>query len=195
MFCLPFSRGCYLANFYYVRKKILTMTIRNLLNIILKVIGILFIRDVLALLPQLLSSFIFFNNVDQFHDGTLAIALTAIMILVYVFVARTFIFKTEMVLNALRLDHDFEEEKVAVQMHRSTILSISIIVIGGLMVAEGLPKLCQSIYDYNQVERYSYGEIRLDRSKIYTSVATVFLGILLMALQQKLVNLIELKRK
>lgn len=170
------------------------MTIRNLLNIILKVIGILFIRDLLGLLPQLLSAFVFFSNPNEFQEGTMVIALSGIMVLTYLIIARLFIFKTESLINWLRLDHDFEEEKLVMQMHRSTILSISIIVIGGLMVAEGLPRLIESLSESSLKSYYSFGKEYNNNSKLYGSIATVFIGVLLMGLQQRIVNLIELKR-
>lgn len=170
------------------------MTIRNLLNLILKVAGILFIRDLLSLLPQLLSSFILFREPETFEEGFMAFVLTAIMILVYTIVARFFILKTETLIDFLRLDHDFEEEKLSIQMHRSTLLSISIIVIGGLMVADGIPKLCQAIYEYNFNKRYSLGITYFNNAKLYSAIATVSIGALIMTLQQRIVNLIEVKR-
>jgi len=170
------------------------MTIRNLLNLILKIIGVLFIRDLLSLLPQLLSSFVLFREPETFDEGLMAFVLTAIIILVYLIVVRFFIFKSESLINFLRLDHDFEEERLTIQMHRSTLLSISIIVIGGLMVADGIPKLCLSIYDYNLNKRYSLGVSYFNNAKLYASIATVTVGVLLMTLQQRIVILIELKR-
>ena len=170
------------------------MTIRNLLNLILKVVGILFIRDLLSLLPQLLSSFVLFREPETFEEGIMAFVLTAIMILVYLIVARLFIFKSETVIDFLRLDHDFEEERLTMQMHRSTLLSICIIVIGGLMVADGVPKLCIGVYEYNFNKRYSLGVTYYSNAKLYSAIATVSIGTLLMTLQQRLVNLIERKR-
>ncbi len=170
------------------------MTIRNLLNLIIKVIGILFIRDLFSLLPQLLSSFVLFREPETFEEGMMAFVLTAIMILLYLIVARLFIFKSETLIDFLRLDHDFEEERLTIQMHRSTLLSISIIVIGGLMVADGIPKLCQGIYEYNFNKRYSLGLTYYNNAKLYSAIATVSIGAIIMTLQQRLVNLIEAKR-
>ena len=45
------------------------MTIRNLLNLILKIIGILFIRDMLSMLPQLSLSFVMFEQSAIFEKG------------------------------------------------------------------------------------------------------------------------------
>jgi hypothetical protein len=170
------------------------MTIRNLLNLILKIIGILFIRDMLLMLPQLSLSFVMFEQSAFFEKGIMNFVLSASMILVYVLVARLFIFKSESVIDFLRLDHDFEEEKLEISMHRSAILSITIIIIGGLMVAEGIPKLCLSIYEYNISKYYSYGQTHFNNAKLYASIATISVGVLLMTLQQRIVNLIELKR-
>ena len=170
------------------------MTIRNLLNLILKIIGILFIRDMLSMLPQLSLSFVMFEQSAIFEKGIMNFVLSASMILVYILVARLFIFKSESVIDYLRLDHDFEEEKLEISMHRSAILSIAIIIIGGLMLAEGIPKLCLSIYEYNISKYASHGHTPFNNAKFYSSIATTSVGVLLMTLQQQIVNLIELKR-
>ncbi len=170
------------------------MTVRNLLNLILKIIGILFIRDMLSMLPQLLLSFVIYKVPETFQQGIMNFGLSAIMILAYALVARLFIFKSDKIIDFLRLDQDFEEEKLEIKMHRSTILSIVIIIIGGLMVAEGIPKLCIGVYEYNLHKRYSLGVTYYSNAKLYIAIATVSIGVLLMTLQQRLVNLIEIKR-
>jgi hypothetical protein len=61
-----------------------------------------------------------------------------------------FIFKTDWLIHALRLNKGIIEEKLELNIHRSTVLQISIIVTGCIVFVESFPSLLKRLFDYYQ---------------------------------------------
>lgn len=171
------------------------MTIRNLFNIIIKVIGLLLIKDMIAMVPQLLAAFVYLYDPETFSEGILAIVYSSIIIVVYAIIARYFIFRSENLIDFFRLEKDFDEQTIPLNMHHSSILRIAVIVIGGLMIANGIPELCEGIYAYNQNDRMSHGLIKQNKSGMIMDAVGILTGIVLINFNRQIVNLIELQRK
>src|SRR5437868_3654116 len=142
------------------------MTIRDLFNIILKILGIFFIKDILATVPQLLSVFAVLSyptNV-QVSGAVFTFIAILLMLLIYILICYYLVFRTNFIIDKLKLDRGFDQNTIPLNIHRSTILSIAIIVIGGLMVADETPNLCRQLFAYFQEKRMSSGQTHLSLS-------------------------------
>ena len=171
------------------------MTPRSLFNIILKVLGLFFIRDFLTLVPQVLSVFLYFTKADTISEAIWTFVSTLAMLFVYGFVSYYLIFKTETIIDKLKLDRGFDQDIIPLSIHRSTILSISIIVIGGYIVAEEIPEFCRQLFAYYQEKRMTYGQTNPKIQYSILSAVKIIIGVLLIAEQRKIVNFIEKTRK
>lgn len=171
------------------------MTPKSLFNIILKILGIFFIKDILATLPQLLSVFLYFSEPDMLGEAIWTLTITILILIAYGLVSYFLIFRSDWVIDRLRLDKGFDQETIPLNIHRSTVLSISIIVIGGLIIADEIPTLCTQLFSYFQERRMTYG---MTNPKITYSVLSgikIIIGLLLIGNQRQIVNFIERKRK
>jgi hypothetical protein len=171
------------------------MTPRNLFNIILKILGVFFIKDILVSIPQIFVVISLIGKPDAMPEIVWTLVASIAVLLVEAFFCYILVFKTEWVIKVLKLERGFDQETIPINMHRSTILSISIIVIGGYLVANEIPNFCRQLYSYLQEKRMTYGQTN---PKIeYTIVAgfKILVGGLLIAEQRRLVNLIERQRK
>lgn len=171
------------------------MTVRNVFNIILKILGIFFIKDILATLPQLLSIILYLTKSDTVGEAIWTLATTVLILLVYGLVSYYLIFKSDLIIQKLKLDKGFNPETIPLNMHRSTILSISVIVIGGLIIAEEIPNLCQQLFAYFQEKRMTYGQTNPSISYSVLAGTKIIIGLLLIGNQRRIVNFIELKRR
>jgi hypothetical protein len=168
------------------------MTIKTFWTIFLKIIGIYLILDSLTIIPQLFTSLAFSYNQD-FTVGLIMILFAVVILtLVYFLVLRYCIFKTGWLIDRLRLTDGFDEEKIELKIHRSTVLSISIIVVGGIVFIDSLPQLCKELYHYFQQKSHTMNPS--SGWLIFYTIKTI-LGILLMTYHRLIVNLIERKRK
>ena len=170
------------------------MTTRTLFNIILKVLGIFFIKDILATIPQLLSISLYLTKPDV-SGAVFTLIATILMLIVYILISYYLVFKTNFIIDKLKLDKGFDQDTIPLNLHRSTILNISIIVIGALMVADEIPNLCRQLFAYFQEKRMTYGQTHPSLSYSVLAVSKIIIGLLLIGNQRQLVNLIERKRK
>jgi len=170
------------------------MTTRSLFNIILKILGIFFIKDILATIPQLLSITLYLKEPD-ISGAVWTLITTALVLLVYGLVSYFLIFKSDLIIDKLKLDKGFDQETIPLNIHRSTILSISIIVIGGLIVADEIPNLCRQLFAYFQEKRMTYGQTNPSISYSVLAAAKIGIGLLLIGNQRQIVNFIENRRK
>jgi len=79
--------------------------------------------------------------------GLVAIAgLLLVSAAVFILILWLFIFRSYWIINKLKLDKGFDDEKIDLNIKLNTALTIAVIVIGGLMFADALPQLLRYIY-------------------------------------------------
>jgi hypothetical protein len=171
------------------------MTPRSLFNIILKILGIFFIKDFLVALPELLSTVSFIFIADSVGEKIISSLTILLIISMYGAIGYFLIFKTGLIIDKLKLDKGFNEENIPLNIHRSTILSISIIVIGGYLAISEIPNFLRQLYFYFQQKRMSYIQPNQSAQYIIVSASKIVIGYLLMREQRWIVNFIESKRK
>ena len=171
------------------------MTPRSLFNIILKVLGVFFIKDILISLSQLLGFVIQFGKAEVAQDLVWTVLSISIVLAVEVFFCFVLIFRTEWFIQILRLEQGFDQITIPINMHRSTILSISLIVIGGYLMVNEIPNFCRQVVLYFQEKRTLYGRAAPKIDYMVLTGFKILLGGLMVAEQRQLVNLIERKRK
>jgi hypothetical protein len=88
------------------------MTPRSLFNIILKVLGIFFIQDFLAAIPQLLSVISYFTTPDARQEAVWALTTSLLVLFAYGIVSYYLIFRTDVIIDKLRLEKGFIATKM-----------------------------------------------------------------------------------
>jgi hypothetical protein len=175
------------------------MTPKSLFNIILKVIGIFFIRDILALIPQEVPVVLMFLQRDTVSEGFWIIFMSLITVSVYAYISYYLIFKTEKIISKLKLTDGFDEEVLSINIHRSTILSISIIVIGGIILLDSIPNLCNNLASYIQqyctYKQFFSAAPEPKSNYIIIDSVKIIIGLLLLGNQRKIVNYIEYRSR
>ncbi len=168
------------------------MTIRTLFNVILKIIGILFFSEFFFSLINFLSLNLDFSSAS-FNEVFWNSFPTLIVLLAYGLVFYYFIFRTNAVLDKLKLDKDMDQQDLSLNIPIKTILSIAVIVIGGLMVAREIPNFIRQLVVYIQ-QRRLHPQYNGDFSLLIVSGARLMIGLLLIGYQQQIVNFIERKQ-
>lgn len=173
------------------------MTARTLFSIILKIIGILFVKDLLLAVPQLLGFFAYtFSLRDDFPFG--AIAMFILSIGIYFLAAYWLVFRSDWIIDKLRLAEGFDVDPIRPNIHRSTVLSICVILIGALMIIHALPLLVKegmSYYQHARANRLLFTDSEADKSLLVTYAIQLIIGLLLMGNQRQIVSFIELRRR
>jgi|SRR5450432_540332 hypothetical protein len=170
------------------------MTPRNLFNIVLKILGLFFIRDLFMSLPQLLSVILYFKT-GQTEEALWTLISSAIVIAVEIYICYYLIFRSEWIMDKLKLTDGFDQEAIPLNIHRSTVLSISVIVIGGLMLTDEIPNLCRRVFSYFQQRRLNYSEYSKETPYIVLSIVKIILALLILSENRRIVSLILRKTR
>lgn len=170
------------------------MSPKSLFTIFLKILGIFFIKYIFETSAQLILYLIAAMN-----GGVEVVAfmtfVTIVTIGCYATLSYVLIFKTEWLIDKLKLLKGIDEEKISMTIHRSTILSISIIVIGGLMVAGEVPTLAKHIHEYYTLASTPFQQVESIFPDLIVSCTKILIGLLMMGNVRWIVNLIERKRR
>ena len=123
-------------------------------------------------------------------DALWTLISTATILAVEVSVSYYLIFRTGWIIDKLKLTDGFDQGMIPLNMHRSTIIRIVVIIIGGLILTDEIPNLCRHLYTYIQERRMYYNIDRTQTPYIILSVVKIILAVLILAEQRRIVNLI-----
>lgn len=124
------------------------MEIKTFWRIVIKGIGLWLLINSVYVIPQFASTFSFFQ--DQLDWGKLITVwlITFGTLILYLLAVGIFLFKTEWIVNVLKLDENFTESRIDINLPYNNVLSIVVIVIGALVFVEAIPKLCSTVYEF-----------------------------------------------
>ncbi len=175
------------------------MKAKDLFTIILKVFGIYIIKDVLLTIPPILENVHQLVKVSEdLRMVVFSLLLSLLSFSLHLGIVYLLLFKNEWLISKLRLTANLSDEPLVVNLHRSSVYSIAIVVTGILILVFAVPELVSSLYGW-----YTYIEARnrwmlnveFDYSHLISTLAEVIIGILLLAYQRNLVNFIEYRRR
>ena len=175
------------------------MTPRKLFNIILKIFGLFFLREIINVIPQTISSFVVYFSTSEIGPIVATSIVSIIVLFFYTFLVIQLLFKTNKFIDVLRLDQGFnehelsfeQESKFQILLSTPTILTISLIVIGGIILTEEIPNFCKYVYMYFNQKGVSYIHSKLDLSPMVYAGAKIIIGLLILGERKRIVDFIE----
>lgn len=168
------------------------ITPRSLFNIVLKIFGLYLLLTLLVILPSVV---IALTDIFSSHNKgmTLYMYLGPLsLFLAYGGGVYLLIFQSEFLIRLFRLEKGFREDTIPLNVHRSTVLSIAVILIGGLVLIDEIPQLVKLIAQYIQAKQYG-GDA--SKTGLIVSSVKILIGLGLISAQRTIVNFIERRRK
>jgi hypothetical protein len=171
------------------------MTIRTFWTFFIKILGISLVLGSLTVFSQILSVLPFFghNYNDNFNGVILILVLLLLTIVLYVFVLWLLVFKTAWLIDKLHLDKGFTEDKIELNIKQSTVLTIAVIVVGGLIFVDSFPQLCRQIFVLFQQKNMFKDDP--NSSWIIFQLVKTIIGYLLMTNSQLVIKFIDREAK
>lgn len=169
------------------------MTIRTFWTLFLKILGIWLILSGLTIVPQFITAFSFFgdNHQDNLFAAVYVIVLMILTIGLYFVILKLLVFNSAWLIDKLKLDKGFQEEKLDFSVSLKTVLTIATIVIGGLILVDALPMLCKQIFTFIQ-QKIVFREDPQFSWIIFYSVKTL-IGYLIMTNSKFVIDFINKK--
>jgi hypothetical protein len=132
---------------------------------------------------------------SAFVEGRYTLVVSTLFLLYFASICYLLIFKTTDIVKFLKLDKGFDQELVSFHPDSRVILSICIIVIGGIFVAEEFPNFCGQLITYIQYTPTTRWRKNPQLGKILASGFELAIGFLLVVEQRRVVDFIERRRK
>jgi hypothetical protein len=173
------------------------MRAKDLFIIILKVFGIYLIKDVLLSIPPVLNSFLQMFDVSG-ATAFFSLIVSLLFLGLHFVIVYLLLFKTSFLVSKLNLTSELSEEPLVVNLHRSSVYTIAIIVTGLLILTFSIPNLIEQfylLYEYNDLRKRLFAPSPYDYSGLIFAIAEVIIGLLFLGNQRTLVNYIESKRR
>ena len=132
------------------------MTPRTLFIIILRILGILSLKELAIAIPQLISAIFSFFWSYSVSDGMTMTVISLLSVAIILWIAYMLIFKAGMLVTMFGLDGGFSEELLQVNISIPSVLRIALIVTGGVILISEIPGFCQIIYRNVSEERFQF---------------------------------------
>lgn len=184
-----------MAGWLQIQTNPANMTPRSLFNIILKIFGLFFLREMVNTVPQLISSFLYFTRADSMENGLLTFIFTAIVLAFYAFIIFQLLFRTNSVLDKLKLGQGFNQEEFSFHISTSLVLTITLIVTGGVILINEIPDLCRQLFTYFQEKRLTHGMANPDFSYSIIAAVKILIGLLIIGERKRIVAFVESRQK
>lgn len=148
------------------------MNVRTFWNIFLKILGILSVVKGIHFLFQIIQSLFSFSAKDTsflfFIIGTLVFSIAFYSLIFFL----CFV-KTNWVIEKLHLNNGFEEDRIDLNLETSTIYSVVVIIIGGILFLNSLPAFFQNAISFFQQKDVLFRENPFLGHLIYNVIALV----------------------
>ncbi len=172
---------------------------RKLFNIILKIFGLFFLREILNAIPQVISPIVQFFAISEIGPIIATFIVSLLILAFYTFLVFQLLFKTNKIIDALKLDQGFaemdlsieEKEKVPVDLSSKSIYITALIVIGGVILIDEIPNLCRQVYLYVDQANFRFASAKPDFSYIIFSIAKILIALLIIGERIRIIEFLE----
>jgi hypothetical protein len=163
---------------------------RSLFSIILKVLGVFFIKNILETFSRLLSVLVYLPQYETEQEGYFNLGVTIPPLVLYTLFSWLLIFRTDSIINLLRLDKNTGPVSTPVQLNKYTLLSTALVIIGGWMLAYEIPEFFRHVVYYLQERKLYVRMVRPDISYLAMSASKIAIAFAIIVFNKKLVKII-----
>ena len=176
------------------------MSINTFWKIVVKILGIWVVIESLILIPYYFSSIVMVFGDGFSSNLPIAFAVLTGIFFFYIMTLRLLLFKTNWIIQNLKLEEGFNEDRINFTLHRSVIIKIAIIIIGGFLLVDNLPTLFSQVYTYLQTEKIASGGVFNEARKSNSQGIILYslkclIGVWMLTNSRFIVNFLESRRK
>jgi hypothetical protein len=169
----------------------INMSLRSLIDVILKVIGIFFIRDILEAFSRSLSVLVYFPQYSSQKEAFFNLGVTIPPLVLYSIFAWLLIFRTASLMRLMRIDKTVGEQAAGFSFSRFGVLTVAVVLAGCWILVNEVPEFFRLAVNYYQ-ERILYDRmVRPDYTYPAMSFAKIVIGLALIIFNTPFVHLID----
>ncbi|TFF40977.1 hypothetical protein [Mucilaginibacter psychrotolerans] len=171
------------------------MTPRSFWIILLKLVGVWVLIHAIDVVAQFFNVLYHASPSGMRFENWEVVLISLILLLVYIALVRLLVFRPDIIIEKLKLDKRFEEEQFSLNIHRSTVVAIAIIIVGSLMIMETLPVFFREVYFYYRSQSFDQMGPHMDLTTMLFDLGKILIGYLLVVNNRMVVNFIEKTRR
>lgn len=164
------------------------MTIRTLFIIILKVLGILSLKELILVLTQFITIVASFFTGYSFNDGLFMLFVSLVALALSLAVCYFLIFRAGYLVDKLALDQGFQETTISVNIQIASIFRIVLIVTAFLILIREIPEFLRIVVLELQRPDVSLLEGGTDWSGAIASGAKIIIALLLIGERNRILD-------
>jgi len=108
---------------------------------------------------------------------------------IYIYILTIFVFKTSWFIDKLKLDKGFADERLDLNIHRSTVLSVAVIVIGGVLFLDSLPLFLRLFF--KEIQQHNITGEQFESEWVIFYFVKTMLGYIVMIKNKEIVRRID----
>ena len=172
------------------------MSLRTLYNVILKVIGLFFLKDLLIQLPSFITVIPTMFSADRTGEVITYMAPLTLTMFFYFLGVYFLLFRTVAVVARLRLAEGAEDLPVRFNIHRSTIFLITVTIIALLVIIDAIAPFTIGLLRYiNRPRGIFEDNISVDKLPFLIPGVKLIMAVILLIYQRDLMNFVEKQRR
>ena len=168
------------------------MNLKGLFTVLIKIMAIYIMVQGILLFPQILNALSYITQDSIFWTAIVYLIEILLIISLDIIIGLFLIFRTDWLVNKIIREDKLEAEIITFKIHRSIILTIAVIVIGGLTIVNELPNLFRQIYNL-KIESGISGVTNYEF--VIISLVKILIGLYLVYYNNLIVVWIEKQRK
>jgi len=163
---------------------------KDLYSIIIKVFGLFIIKDILFSIPYIINPILYLFNSNGNSDGGIgALVFSVVILLIYFSFAYILIFKTNSILKLFKLDDDFMEDDLSLNISKLNVFVISLVLLGGYILIDEIPNFCNYAFKYYQQSQIRFSE-KPSISNMLISGIKILIAFLILGERKKIIELL-----
>ncbi len=166
------------------------MTPRSIFLILLKVLGIFLIKDIMEAALQVVFSLLSLTNTYNMGDSISTLIISILILAFYTLIAWYLLFKSNLIIDRLKLDEGFDEDRLNLHISLPAITTIAIIVTATYILIQEIPNLCRTLFAYYQQKHMLLGTAPDWSYTVFASVK-IIIALLLIGERKRITTFIE----
>lgn len=166
------------------------MKTADLFNIILKVFGLLVLKDIIFQLPYLITPIMAFIQNGSTTEGLGILIVSLVIFALYFSLAHLLLFKTEVFMNLFKLDNEFFATDLSLNVSKRNVIAIALVCVCGFILIDEIPNLCRYLFRYYELKQLHLTELQAPTADLIVTVAKLVIASLLIGERKKIVEFI-----
>ena len=167
------------------------MTIRSVYFLVFRVFGLFLVKDILMVIPYLVSPVLIYFDSDFKSESLLSLILPFIVICILILVSWFFLFRPHKILDKINLEAEELNEPLTVSISAKSVILVSIIVTTGLLFLEEIPNFFKLLYQYYDESQIKFSEKKPSLLFLLISFVKILLGLLVFGERKRIVEFIS----